>query len=121
MDSAAACYGGPELRISEQRRDARLGELRRKFVDGPVLVLTAREILFVHHREPGTMYPNFRGNGDWGSVEAAAVVVSEDRQMLIPSAPATTGATGAAGDGWVTWLEVRRGKQSGRLQIEAGK
>ena len=36
-------YGGDELRIAEEKRDveqkARVAELRRRFVDGPVLIL----------------------------------------------------------------------------------
>jgi hypothetical protein len=41
--ASAARYGGPELRASEQRREQqrqeRIAELRRRFVDGPVLLI----------------------------------------------------------------------------------
>ena len=41
--AAAARYGGAELRAAEeqreQQRQARIAELRRRFVDGPVLVM----------------------------------------------------------------------------------
>ena len=41
--ASATRYGGAEIRASEQKREqerqARLGELRRRFVDGPVLVI----------------------------------------------------------------------------------
>ncbi len=43
VEAAAARYGGDELRATEERRAAahaaRLAELRRQFVDGPVIVL----------------------------------------------------------------------------------
>jgi len=42
--ASATRYGGAEIRASEQKRDQerqeRLAELRRRFVDGPVLVIT---------------------------------------------------------------------------------
>jgi hypothetical protein len=46
--ASAARYGGPELRASEQRREQqrqeRIAELRRRFVDGPVLLFPERAV-----------------------------------------------------------------------------
>ena len=43
--ASATRYGGAEIRASEQQREQerqqRLAELRRRFVDGPVLVIPA--------------------------------------------------------------------------------
>ena len=135
VNGAAARYGGPDLRISEQRRDAerqaRLAELRGKFVDGAVVVLPAAKSssFTTNGMSPipgvGTMYPNFRGNGDWGSVEAAAIVVSEDRQTLILNGPATISGSGAAGEGWKVSLspgwKLVAGSRAGDYKVEAGK
>jgi hypothetical protein len=43
LEAAAVSYGGPEIRERETRRDvehkARLAELHRRFVEGPILIL----------------------------------------------------------------------------------
>src|SRR5689334_20949538 len=45
LDAAVARYGGPALRKAEEARDTahqvRVAELRRRFVDGPVLTMPA--------------------------------------------------------------------------------
>ena len=106
----AARYGGPELRISEERRDAerkeRLADLRHRFVDGPIVVLPAPKssAFTTNGMFPipgvGTMYPNFHASGDWGAVEATALVVSTDGKTLILQAPAAFNPETPAGDGW---------------------
>ncbi|HXB68062.1 MAG TPA: hypothetical protein VNY05_07455 [Candidatus Acidoferrales bacterium] len=101
-------YGGRELRSFEERRDAeqkeRVAELRRRFVDGPVLLLPpAKSSAFttagmIPIPGVGTLYPKFRGSGDWGTVDAASIVVS-NRGLIVPS-PMSHDARSAAGDGW---------------------
>ena len=110
ISAIAARYGGPELRISEERRDAdredKLADLRKRFVDGPVVVVPAAKssAFMTNGMFPipgvGTLYPNFRASGDWGAVEATALVVSEDRKTLILQAPAAFNPEIPAGDGW---------------------
>jgi hypothetical protein len=108
--AAAARYGGAELRMFEERREAerkeKLADMRRRFVDGPVVVLPgAKSFAFTTNGMfpipgVGTVYQNFRGSGEWGAVEAAAIVVSEDRKTLLLAAPAGFDVESRSGDGW---------------------
>jgi hypothetical protein len=106
----AARYGGSELRLFEERRDAerkdKLADLRKRFVDGPVVVLPAAKssAFTTAGMFPipgvGTLYQDFRASADWGTVEAGALVVSEDRKTLILQASAAFNPEAPAGDGW---------------------
>src|SRR4029077_14565883 len=79
--ASATRYGGAELRASEQKREQdrqeRLAELRRRFVDGPVLVIPGGGAAAVDSRgavvipDVGTVYFHaFRASGAWGTLEA---------------------------------------------------
>jgi hypothetical protein len=110
----ARSYGGTELRVFEERREAerkeRVAEMQRRFVNGPVLVLPAATTasFSTNGMTPipgvGTLYPTYRGSGEWGSVEAAAIVVSKGPPKLILAAPAAPTDGTAAGDGWKVTL-----------------
>lgn len=111
---AAPRYGGPELRAMEEAREAerqvRVDELRRRFVDGPVLVLPrGRNASFITTGVTpipgaGTIYPRYRVTGAWGTIEAEAVLVSPDGTTLTVPAPADPDLTALAGEGWTITL-----------------
>jgi len=84
-DTAAMRYGGAELRQAEQKRElqraAVVKDLKRRFVDGPVLVIPrARKAVFITTGmmpipEAGTIYPGYRTTTDWGELRRASVDV----------------------------------------------
>lgn len=129
--SAAMQYGGPELRMSETKRDAdqraRVSELRRRFVDGPVLVMpNGRTNAFVTNwMTPipgvGTVYPSFHTTADWGSLDAERVLLAADRSTLTVPAPSSVEASVLTGDGWTLriaagWI-VRPGQRPGDFEL----
>ena len=131
VTAAASRYGGGELRTAEQQRDleqkARVAELRRHFVDGPVLVIPrGRRASFVTTGSTpipgeGATLSNYRVTGEWGSLEANTVLVSLDGETLrVPAPPRLEGAT-IAGDGWNVTLTpgwvVRSGPRAGDFQV----
>jgi hypothetical protein len=130
-DSAAVSYGGPEIRDREAKREveqkARVAELRRRFVEGPVLILPrARNASFssigmTPIPGEGTIYPSFRTAAEWGTLEATAVLMAADREKLtVPAPPAVEGKT-VKGDGWsITVAEgwvIRPGPRAGDFQL----
>jgi len=135
-DVAAKRYGGDELRAAEVKRDtaqkARVAELRRKFVDGPVLILPPpRSASFTTNGMTpipgeGTVYPTYRTSPEWGSLEADWVLVAADRSKLTLPAPASVEGPVIKGEifsgqswtvkpaaGWV----VRPGKRRGDFEL----
>jgi hypothetical protein len=131
--ASAARYGGAEIRASEMRRDeerqARLAELRRRFVDGPVLVIpigggTASDSRgAVVIPDVGTVYFHaYRSSGGWGSLEAenGVLVASDGRTRRVP-APVRRDDGTFAGDGWTFrpaagWT-VREGARRGDYEV----
>ncbi|MBX9602471.1 MAG: hypothetical protein K2X35_15790 [Bryobacteraceae bacterium] len=97
-ETAAAAYGGSELRAAETERDrkqqARVAELRARFVEGPVIELPAgRNATFLSTGITslpghGAVIPQFRVTSEWGTLEAAWVLMSADRRSLFVPAPA---------------------------------
>ena len=134
-DAAAAGerHGGPALRAAEEQREAehqvRLAELRKRFVDGPVLVVPrGRNASFVTTGVTaipgaGTVMPSFRVQGEWGSIEAAAVLRSLDGQKLSVPGPVERDEDGStlSGEGWKVTLAagwtVRPGTREGDLHV----
>jgi len=130
-DSAAVKYGGEQLRASEiarsEQQAARVAEFRRRFAEDPVLVLPAgRNASFVSLGVTpipgfGTIYPSYRVTADWGSLEAAQVLVSPDRTELRLPAPANLTGPALTGDGWTLQLapgwSVRRGNRAGDFLV----
>ena len=129
-DASAKLYGGSDLRMAEELRDAqqklRVAELRRRFVEGPVIVLPpGRNASFVTSGMTpipgaGTVYPTFRTTAEWGSLDAASVLMSADRKLTLP-APTSTEGTILKGAGWTLQLApgwvVRPGNRPGDVQV----
>ena len=127
--ASAARYGGAEIRASEQRREQerqeRLAELRRQFVEGPVLVIRGggrgsfNSIGAVVIPDIGTVYFGpYNQSGDWGSLtaESGVLVATDSRTRWVP-APRIDGTGVVSGDGWAFrpapgWV-VREGPRPG--------
>ncbi len=131
LEGAAVSYDGPEIRKRETRRDvehkARLAELRRRFVEGPILVLPVGEALpfgsagITAIPGEGTVYSSYRTTADWGTLEASSVLVDMDRgRLCVPAPPAIEGKT-LKGDGWTLaiadgWV-IRPGPRADDFQL----
>ena len=134
-DAAASAtrYGGAEIRASEQQREQerqqRLAELRRRFVDGPVLVIPGGGSGMSDSRGAavipgiGTVYFGpFRASGNWGTLEAEkGVLVATDGSSRRVSAPVRRDDGTFAGDGWTFkaapgWV-VREGSRRGDYEV----
>jgi hypothetical protein len=131
--ASASRYGGAEIRASEQKREQerqqRLAELRRRFVDGPVLVIPGGGSGMSDSRGAavipavGTVYFGpFRASGDWGTLEAekGVLVASDGRSRRVP-APARRDDGTFSGDGWTFksapgWV-VREGVRRGDYEV----
>jgi hypothetical protein len=131
--AAAARYGGAELRAAEETRDrqrqARLAELRRRFVEGPVLLLPGGGGGYTDSRgavvlpEAGTIYFGaYRISGPWGTLEAdkGVLVATDERSRRLP-APVRGGAATLSGDGWTFkvaagWV-IRQGARQGDYEV----
>jgi hypothetical protein len=130
---AAARYDGPTLRTAEEARDraqqVRIAELRRRFVDGPVLTMpaggsgTSDTTGSVVIPGAGTVFfRNFTLSAKWGRLNANnGVLRSSDGTTL--SVPVTTPLEGTTlrGDGWSATLNsgwvVRPAARSGSFVI----
>jgi hypothetical protein len=130
--TSATRYGGAEIRASEEQREQerqeRLAELRRRFVDGPVLLIP-RGGTFSDSRGAvvipgvGTVYFHaFRSSGDWGALEAekGVLVASDGGSRRVP-APVQRDDRTFAGDGWTFkvgpgWV-VRQGPRPGDYEV----
>ncbi len=109
---AAARYDGARLRTAEEMRDrtqqVRVAELRRRFVEGPVLTMpaagrgTSDTTGSVGIPGAGTVFfRNFTQSGQWGRLEANdGVLRAADGSTL--SVPVTEPLAGTMlkGDGW---------------------
>jgi hypothetical protein len=134
-DAAAAAtrYGGAELRAAEeqreQQRQGRIAELRRQFVDGPVLVMPgggsglSNSMGAVVIPDAGTVYfEAYRMSGPWGTLEAdKGVLVSTDGRTRRLPAPVRRDATTISGDGWTVkaapgWV-IREGARRGDYEL----
>jgi hypothetical protein len=116
---AAARYDGATLRTAEETRDRaqqlRVAELRRRFVDGPVLTMpgggsgTSNTLDSVGIPGTGIVYfHNFTRSGQWGSLNANnGVLRSADGSTV--SVPVTGPLTGATLQGRGLDRDVERG------------
>ena len=130
---AAARYRGAELRAAEEKRDqqrqARIAELRRRFVDGPVFVITGGGSGMTNSLgaavipDAGTVYFHaYRFSGPWGTLEAEKGVLeaSDGGSRRLPAPVRGDGAT-ISGDGWTFkaapgWV-VREGPRRGDFEV----
>jgi hypothetical protein len=130
---SAAGYGGAELRAAEQQREQqrqeRIAELRRRFVDGPVLVIPGGGRGMSDSRGAvvipgsGTVYFGaYRASGEWGTLEAdKGVLVASDGGSRRVSAPVRRDEVTVTGDGWTfkaapAWI-VREGARRGDYEV----
>jgi hypothetical protein len=131
--AAAARYEGAQLHAAEeqreQQRQARIAELRRQFVDGPVLVMPgagrglSNSLGAVVIPDVGTIYFGaYRQTGEWGALEADnGVLVSTDGRSRHLSAPVRRDDITVDGDGWTLkaapgWV-VREGARRGDYEL----
>lgn len=131
-EAAAERYAGATLRQSEQTREReaqkRLAELRRSFIEGPVLTIPSGHSFSFKPEGTtpipgiGTVYSTYRTTADWGTLEGDLVLVSADRTTLTVPAPSAP-ANGAVltGNGWKLTLAegwtVRAGTRAGDLAV----
>lgn len=120
-----ALWGAEQER--ERARRERIRELRRRFVEGPVVVVprgrnaSHRTRGVVSLPEAGTIYPDYRVTGEWGSLEAEQVLVSPDQRILPLPGPADVEDEMITGDGWSVCLEpgwkAEKGPRPGDLRV----
>jgi hypothetical protein len=134
-DTAAAAlrYGAAELRAAEEERERqrqeRIAELRKRFVDGPVLVMPGGGSGFSDSRgavvipDIGTVYFHaYRMTGPWGALEASnGVLISTDGKTRRLPAPVWGDSTSISGDGWTFttapgWA-IRPGARRGDYEV----
>jgi hypothetical protein len=126
--AAAKKYEGDTLIAAEKERarrlEAKLAELRKKFIEGPVLVLPIDEE-FGYGFDPNnttsldersTVYGWARITGSWGVLETpnGALMVRENGKIVRVVVPAAKDAQKATSDDWKLelkpgWKIVRRG------------
>ena len=128
-DVAARRYDGAALRSAEERleaeRQARLADYRRRFVDGPVLIIPrpGSASFVTNGLTPipgvGTVYPTYRATGPWGSLEGDLVLVGPET-LSVP-APAGTEGARLTGNGWTLTLAegwvARPARRTGDFEI----
>jgi len=131
LEAAGASYGGPEIRERETRREvahkARVAELRRRFVEGPILILprgrgaSFQSAGMTPIPGEGTVYSTYRTSAEWGTLEASAVLVSPDRGKLTVPAPSMVEGRTLKGDGWTVTLAegwvIRPGPRPGDFHL----
>ena len=131
--TSASRYGGPEIRGTEERRERerreRLAELRRQFVDGPVLVIRGggggmfNSMGAVVIPDIGTVFFGpYRHNTDSGTLAAEKGVLLESNGSVrrVP-APVRRDDMTVAGDGWTFtakpgWV-IREGPRQGDYEV----
>jgi hypothetical protein len=130
-DASATGYEGREVRIAEEGRarehQLRLAELRRRFVDGPVLIVPRGRgaMLTTTGATPipgeGTVFLEYRVTAEWGSLESRGVLQSEDGATLRLPAPFETAGNTLTGEGWTIVLSpgwrVRGGDRAGDFRV----
>jgi len=131
--AAAARYDGATLRASEEARDraleARVAELRRRFVDGPVLTVPAAGRGTSDTRDnvgiPGggtVFFHNFTLSARWGRLNADSGVLraADGTTLSVPVTRPLEGTT-LQGDGWSITLNagwvVRPAARAGSFTI----
>ena len=131
--ASAARYDGAKLRASEQQREQqrqqRLAELRRQFVDGPVLLFPGaggaqfNSIGAVSMPGVGMVYFGpYNASGEWGTLSAEkGVLIASDGRSRRVSAPVRRDDGTFAGDGWTFkvapgWV-VQEGSRKGDYEV----
>jgi len=129
-ERAALRYDSTSLRNAEEKRDAeqkaKVAQLRKRFVDRPVLVLPNAGGSFSSSGitpipGAGTVFPKVHVTAAWGVLEADQVLRPDDRSNITVPAPATVQGSTLEGDGWTLkiaagWV-VRAGNRPGDFQL----
>jgi hypothetical protein len=129
---ASARYGGTEIRAAEKTRDeqhkARLLELRKRYVDGPGLLVPSgggasfNAVGATPIPGVGTVYVMpYRTSSVWGTLEALkGILINEDGTRRL-SGPVRIDDATLTGDGWTVTVAqgwtVRSGPRSGDYLI----
>jgi hypothetical protein len=133
-DTAAAAtrYDGLSLRAAEEERDRAqqviIAELRRRYVDGPVLVLPRAGSGAVDNTGAtvipgaGTVFRALSTKGAWGFFDAKnGALVSADGETVSLPAPVVVDATTLKGDGWTATVgpgwTVQPGPRPGSFRV----
>ncbi len=116
-EKRSTSYGGAEIRAAEREREAeqrkRQAGLRRRFLDGPVLVIPLEKmnISFNPHTleplpEAGTVYPTARITDLWGILEVTAggVLLNGTWSEVRLPAPSSLSGPEVRGEGWTLRL-----------------
>ena len=128
----AARYGGAELHAveaqRERQRSERIAELRRQFVDGPVLVIPSGGSAGSDSRGSiviagsGTVFfGTYKASGPWGTLDAEkGVLVATDGSRRVSASQRRDDGT-FPGDGWTLapaagWI-VREGTRRGDYEV----
>ena len=109
--AAAARYDGAQVRAAEEQRDreqqAIIAELRRRYVDGPVLIVPRAGSGSINNMGAtvipgaGTVFRAMANKGAWGFFDAqGGALVSADGETISLPAPVVVDATTLKGDGW---------------------
>jgi hypothetical protein len=121
IEKRAARYDGDKLREAENERDAqrqrRIAEYRKRFVDGPVLLLPLTPQMN-YSFDPNnvqtldassSVYPTLKVSDAWGilSVSNGALMTRDGSKISSVTVPAPSDASQLKGDGWV--LELSEG------------
>jgi hypothetical protein len=129
---AAARYDGAQVRAAEEQRDreqqATIAELRRRYVDGPVLIVPragsghSNSIGATVIPGAGTVFREMANKGAWGFFEApGGALISADEETIWLPAPVVVDATTLKGDGWTATVgpgwTVQPGPRPGSFRV----
>jgi hypothetical protein len=131
--ASAARYGGAGIRTAEEQRERgrqdRLAELRRQFVDGPVLVIRGagsgsfNSMGAVVIPDVGTVFFGpYSQNTDSGTLKAEkGVLLESDGRVRRVAAPVRRDDTTLVGDGWTFTVKpgfvIREGPRRGDYEV----
>jgi hypothetical protein len=130
--AAAARYDGEQVRAAEEQRDreqqAIIAELRRRYVDGPVLIVPRAGSGSVNNMGAtvipgaGTVFRAMANKGAWGFFDAqGGALVSADGETISLPAPVVVDATTLKGDGWTATVgpgwTVQPGPRPGSFRV----
>jgi len=116
VEVRARVYDNGSLRAAEDQRDqkrqGRMREYRRRFVEGPVLTIPLRQMNVDFdplNWEPlddiGTVYPTIRISDEWGVLKVKnGALLSADWTWVRVTAPNDLSARPMRGDGWTLEL-----------------